>query len=76
MSRKSIKKLSKLPDGYTVSIEDGYVCVRYKLSGLLKDFTEVNETVKAWAKKNKLNEIGSGTNLMSHARDWAFEKMK
>lgn len=74
--RKTSKKLTKLPDKYEVTHEDGYVCVKCKLDHSLRDFDEVNAAVAAWAKKNKLREIGAGTNIMSHVRDWAFEKGK
>ena len=72
---KICTKLSPLPEGFTVSLDSGFICVSHACKSKT-DWDEAGKTVKSWADENKLNEIGTGTDALTFVRDWCFERRK
>ena len=75
MMSKVCAKLSKLPDGFTVTADSGFINVTYacKNKDGMKDASRI---VSAWADENMLAMIGTGTDALTSTRDWCFERRK
>ncbi len=63
--------LAKLPANCTVNVSStGLVVIIHHI--LDNDWDAANNAVRKMAKKFKLNEIDSGTDLYTNTRDWTF----
>ena len=64
--------LNSLPKGFKCSVSKTGITVKIWVDTNKVDWVKANKLVYSLAKKLKLSEVGSGTDMTTSVRDWEF----